>query len=171
MPDDPGKEKLALPEVLARLDRTFKDIKAEMKRLKLDRGKASYRRPLDLLEEGYLAIRYPASAQGGASAALLTLRGCIDRSIEELARRCPAQKQAQNRRERILALGLHCGRSGLTVKHFDSLAADDEFVNSELSGEGNAAGAEQRDLVRRFLRGAQLLQALLASIDEALLHP
>src|SRR5580765_639768 len=82
----------------ARVDQTFEDIKAEMKRLKLDGGTVRYRNPLDLLEEAYLAIRYPASAQGAASSALLILRGSIDRSIDELARRCPAQKQAQSRR-------------------------------------------------------------------------
>jgi len=65
-----------------------------MKRLRLDRGKASYRRPLDLLEEAYLAIRYPSSAQGGASSALLALRASIDRSLEELLRRRAMQEKA-----------------------------------------------------------------------------
>jgi hypothetical protein len=153
------------------LDQTFADIKAEMKRLRLDRGKAAYRRPLDLLEEAYLAIRYPGSAQGAASSALLTLRGSIDRSIEELVRRCPAQKQAENRRDRVLALGLHCGRSGLPVAHFDSLAAADEVVNRELSGRGSEAAMEHPDLATQFMRAAQHLRALLASIDETLLRP
>lgn len=170
MPDGLEKQELALAEILARIDLGFEDVKTEMKRLKLDRGKASFRRPLDLLEEGYLAIRYPASAQGGAPSALMTLRGCIDRSIEDLVRRCPAQGQAANRRDRILALGLHCGRSGLTVANFDSHAAEDNLVNAALSGEGNAA-VMQRDFLQRFLRGVQFLQALLASIDDTLLKP
>jgi hypothetical protein len=169
MPNDSEKEKLDLLRTL--MDQTVEDIKAEMRRLKLDRGKASYRRPVDLLEEAYLAIRYPASAQGAASSALLALRGSIDRSIEELVGRCPAQKPAENRRDRILALGLHCGRNGLPVAHFDSLATDDEFVNTELSGTVKAAAMAWPDLVKQFLRGAQFLQALLASMDEALLRP
>ena len=155
----------------ARLDQTFEDIKAQMKRLKLDSGNVRYRNPLDLLEEAYLAIRYPASAQGAASSALLILRGAIDRSIEELVRRCPAQKQAQSRRDGILALGLHCGRSGLSVAHFDSLAADDEVVNRELSGTGKKAAMERPDLAKQFLQGARFLRALLSSVDEALLRP
>jgi hypothetical protein len=162
MSNDPGKEQL---------DQTFEDIKAQMKRLKLDRGKATYRRPLDLLEEAYSTIRYPLSAQGEGSSALLTLRRCIERCLEELVGRCPAQKQAQSRRDRILALGLHCGRSGLSVAHVDSLAADDEAVNRELSGNGSKAVMERPDLVKHFTRGAQFLRALLTSIDEALLRP
>src|SRR5262245_38899342 len=153
MSHDPEKEELA------RLDRAFEDIKAEMKRLGLDRGKAVYRRPLDLLEEAYLAIRYPVSVQGDASLALLALRGSIDRSIEELVLRCQAQNQAENRRDRILALGLPCGRSGLPVAHFDSLASDDEAVNRELSGKEKNAPLERLDLVRQFTRGAQFLRA------------
>lgn len=160
--NDPDKEQL---------DQAFADVKAELKRLGLDRGKAAYRRPLDLLEEAYLAARYPLSAQGEASSALPTLRGCIERGIEELVRRCPAQKQAQSRRDRILALGLHCGRSGLSVAHFDSLAANDEVVNRELSGNGSKAAMERSELLKHFARGAQFLRALLASIDEALLRP
>jgi len=162
MSNDPDKDQL---------DRTFADLKTEMKRLGLDRGKASYRRPLDLLEEAYLAVRYPVSAQGGASSALQTLRGCIERCIEALVGRCPAQKQAESRRDRILALGLHCGRSGLSVAHFDSLAADDEVVNRELSGNGSKAVMERPELVKRFTRGAQFLRALLSSVDETLLRP
>src|SRR5262245_25610641 len=154
-----------------RLDKAFEDVKAEMKRLGLDRGKESYRRPLDLLEEAYLAVRYPASAQVGAASTLLTLRGAIDRSIEELVRRCPAQKQAENRRDRVLALGLHCARSGLPVAHFDSLASDDKTVNNELSLKENNAPLERPDLLRQFTRGTQFLRALFASIDEALLRP
>jgi hypothetical protein len=153
------------------LDRTFEDLKAEMKRLKLDRGKASYRRPLDLLEEAYLAIRYPASSQGGASSALPTLRGAIDRSIDELVRRCPTRKHAESRRDRILAIGLHCGRNGLPVAHFDALAAEAESVNEELSGKGEQAAMAGRDLVKQFLRGAGFLRGLLTSVDEALLRP
>jgi hypothetical protein len=169
MSGDSEKEELDLLRGLT--DQAFENVKAEMKRLKLDRGKAAYRRPLDLLEEAYLAIRYPASAQGGASSALLTLRGCIERSIEELARRCPAQKQAQSRRDRVLALGLHCGRSGLSVAHFDSLAADDEVVNRDLSASGSQAAMERPDLVKQFARGAQFLRAFLSSVDETLLRP
>jgi hypothetical protein len=33
----------------------------------------------------------------------VTLRGCIERCIEELVRRCPARKQAESRRDRVLA--------------------------------------------------------------------
>ena len=171
MPDGLEKEEFALPGLLARVDRTFEDLKAEMKRLGLDRGKATYRRPLDLLEEAYLAIRYPASAQGAASSALLTLRGAIDCSIEELFRKCPVREEAGNRRDRVLSIGLHCGRSGLALAHFDSLAADDEVVNRELSGRGSNAVMERPDLVKHFARGAQFLHALLTSIDEALLRP
>jgi hypothetical protein len=169
MSGDSEKEKLDLLRGLT--DQAFEDVKAEMKRLKLDRGKAAYRRPLDLLEEAYLAVRYPVSAPGGASSPLLTLRGSIERCIEELVRRCPAQKQAQSRRDRILALGLHCGRSGLSVAHFDSLAADDEVVNRELSAGGSQAAMERPDLVKQFLRGVEFLRALLSSIDGALLLP
>jgi hypothetical protein len=162
MSNDPEREQL---------DQAFADIKAEMKRLGLDRGRHTYRRPLDLLEEAYLAIRYPASAQGAVSSALPTLRGAIDRSIEQLVRRCPARKQAESRRERVLVIGLHCGRSGMTVAHFDSLASDDEAVNRELSGNGKQPVMEWPSVARQFLRGAQYLRALLASIDEALLRP
>ena len=141
-----------------------------MKRLRLDRGKAAYRRPVDLLEDAYLAIRYPASAQGGPAAALLALRGSIDRSIEELVRRRPVQDMAENRRDRVLSIGRQCSRSGLPSAHFISLAADDELVNAELSRKAQAAAAERLELVEQFLRGALFLQALLASIDEALLQ-
>ena len=165
MSHDPEKEELA------RLDRAFEDIKVEMKRLGLDRGKAIYRRPLDLLEEAYLAIRYPVSAQGGAALALLALRASIDRSIEDLVHRCPAQEKAEKRRDRVLSIGLHCGKSGLVLAHFDSLASDDEAVNRELSGKEKNAPLERPDLVRQFTRGAQFLRALLASIDAALLRP
>lgn len=169
MPDGLEKEKLALPEVLARVDRTFEDIKTEMKRLKLDRGKAAYDRPLDLFEAAYLAIRYPSSAQGGVSSALLALRGCIECSIEELVRRCPAQQKGEKRRDRVLSIGLHCGKTGLALAHFDSLAAEDESVNKELAAKGSHTAPERHELVKQFLRGAQFLRALLASVDEALL--
>jgi hypothetical protein len=86
-------------------------------------------------------------------------------------RRCPAQKHAESRRDRVLALGLHCGRSGLSVAHFDSLAADDEVVNRELSGSGSKAVMERPGLVQQFLQGAEFLRALLSSIDAALLLP
>jgi hypothetical protein len=168
MTDDSEKEKLDLLRGLT--DQAFDEIKAELKRLKLDRGKAAYRRPLDLLEEAYLAIRYPA-AQGGASLPLLALRGAIDRSIEELVRRCPAQQKGEKRRDRILSIGLHCGKKGLALAHFDALAAEDEAVNRELSGQGNQAALERPDLAKQFLRAAQFLRALLASVDEALLKP
>ena len=171
MPDGLEKEKLAPPEVLARVDRTFEDVKAEMKRLKLDRGKAADRRPLDLLEAAYLAIRYPASVQGAASSALLTLRGSIDYSIEELFRKCPVQGKAVNRRDRVLAIGLHCGKSGLALAHFDSLAAADEVLNRELSGKGIQAAPQRPDLMEQFTRGAEFLRALLVSIDDTLLRP
>jgi hypothetical protein len=165
MADNSEKEKLAL------LDRTFEDLKAEMKRLKLDRGKATDRRPLDLLEAAYLAVRYPAAAQGSASSALLTLRGAMECSLEELVRRRPAQEKALSRRDRILSIGLHCGRSGLSLAHFDSLAIDDESVNQELSGKGNKPALERPDPATQFLRGAQFLRALFTSVDEALLRP
>ena len=162
MSNDPDQEQL---------ERTFEAVKAEMKRLRLDRGKATYRRPLDLLEEAYLAIRYPGSAQGAASSALLTLRGAIDCSLEELFRKRPVQEKAGTRRDRVLSIGLHCGRSGLALAHFDSLAADDEVVNRELSGKAGKAAMERPDLMRQFTRGAEFLRALLTSIDDALLRP
>ena len=169
MPEDSEKEKLDLLRGLT--DQAFEGIKAEMKRLKLDRGKAAYRRPLDLLEEAYLAIRYPVAAKGGASLPLLALRGAIDRSVEELAQRSPAQQKGEKRRDRILSIGLHCGKKGLALPHFDTLAAEDEAVNRELSGQGNHAALERPDLAKQFLRAAQFLRALLASVDEALLRP
>jgi len=169
MADDAEKEKLDLLRGLT--DQAFEDIKAEMKRLKLDRGKAAYRRPLDLLEEAYLAIRYPVAAKGGASLPLLALRGAIDRSIEELVRRSPAQQKGEKRRDRVLSIGLHCGKKGLALAHFDSLAVEDESVNQELAGKGSQTALERPDLVKHFLRGAQFLRALLASVDEALLPP
>src|ERR1051325_914577 len=49
MPEDSEKEKL--DQLRGLTDQAFEGIKAEMKRLKLDRGKAAYRRPLDLLEK------------------------------------------------------------------------------------------------------------------------
>ena len=169
MPDDSEKEKLDRLRGLT--DQAFDGIKAEMKRLKLDRGKAAYRRPLDLLEEAYLAIRYPVAAKGGASLPLLALRGSIDRSIEELIRRSPAQQKGEKRRDRVLSIGLHCGKKGLALAHFDTLAAEDEAVNQELSGKGTQATPDRPELARQFLRAAQLLRALLASVDEALLKP
>jgi hypothetical protein len=155
----------------ARLDQTFEDIKVQMKRLNLDSGNARYRNPLDLLEEAYTAIRYPVSAGGGPSSALLTLRGSIERSIEELVRRRVVQEEAGNRRDKILSIGRHCGKSGLPPSHFDSLSTDDGLVNDELSGNGKKVVMEWPALVRQFLRGAQFLRALLASVDEALLRP
>jgi len=101
MPEDSEKEKL--DQLRGLTDQAFEGIKAEMKRLKLDRGKAAYRRPLDLLEEAYLAIRYPVAAKGGASLPLLALRGAIDRSVDELVRRSPAQQKGEKRRDRILS--------------------------------------------------------------------
>lgn len=169
MADDSEKEKLAL--LRGQTDRAFDDIKAEMKRLRLDRGKAAYRRPLDLLEEAYLAILYPVVAKGGASLPLLALRGAIDRSVEELVRRSPAQQKGEKRRDRILSIGLHCGRKGLALAHFDTLAAEDEAVNRELSDQASQAALERPDLAKQFLRAAQFLRALLASVDEALLKP
>jgi len=169
MSADPEKEKLELLRGLT--DQAFEDIKTEMKRLKLDRGKAAYDRPLDLFEAAYLAIRYPSSAQGGASSALLALRGCIEGSIEELVRRCPAQQKGEKRRDRVLSIGLHCGKTGLALAHFDSLAAEDESVNQELAAKGSRSALERHELVKQFLRGAQFLRALLASVDEALLKP
>lgn len=169
MPNGSEKEKLALLQGL--MDQTFEDIKAEMKRLQLDRGKANDRRPLDLLEAAYSAVRYPAASQGSASSALLTLRGAMDRSIDELVRRSPAQQKGENRRERLLLLGLHCGKRGLALPHFDALAAEDESVNRELSGKGGPAAPERLDLVKQFLRAAQFLRTLLVSVDEALLRP
>jgi len=53
------------------------------------------------------------------------------------------------------------------VAHFDSLAADDEVVNRELSSKGSKAVMERPDLVKQFLQGAEFLRALLSSIDEA----
>src|SRR5262245_47213309 len=169
MADDSEKEKLDLLRGLT--DQAFDDIKAEMKRLKLDRGKAAYRRPLDLLEEAYLAIRYPVAAKGGASLPLLALRGAIDRSIEELVRRSPAQQKGEKRRDRILSIGLHCGKKGMALAHFDTLAAEDEAVNQELSGKGTQATPDRPELSRQFLRAAQFLRALLSSVDETLLQP
>ena len=169
MPTSSEKEKLALLQGL--MDRSFEDIKAEMKRLRLDRGKAVYHRPLDLLEAAYLAIRYPSSAQGGAASALLALRGCMECSIDELVRRSPAQQKGEKRRDRILSIGLHCGKKGLALALFDTLAAEDEAVNRELSDQGNHAALERPDLAKQFLRAAQFLRALLASVDEALLRP
>jgi hypothetical protein len=169
MSDDSEKEKLDLLRGLT--DQAFEDIKIEMKRLKLDRGKAAYRRPPDLLEEAYLAIRYPAAARGGASLPLLALRGAIDRSIEELIQRCPAQQKGAKRRDRVLSIGLHCGKKGLALAHFDTLAAEDESVNRELSDQGSQPALERADLAKQFLRAAQFLRALLASVDVALLRP
>lgn len=169
MPEDSEKEKLDLLRGLT--DQAFEGIKAEMKRLKLDRGKAAYRRPLDLLEEAYLAIRYPVAAKGGASLPLLALRGAIDRSVEELVRRSPAQQKGEKRRDRILSIGLHCGKKGLALAHFDTLAAEDDAVNRELSDQGNQAALERPDLAKQFLRAAQFLRSLLASGDERLLRP
>ena len=171
MPDGLKKQELASAEILARMDRAFEDVKAEMKRLKLDRGKAADRRPLDLLEAAYLAIRYPASVQGAAWSALLTLRGSIDYSIEELFRKCPVQAKAGNRRDRVLAIGLHGGKSGLALAHFDSLAAAAEVLNRELSGKGIQATLERPDLMEPFTRGAEFLRTLLGSVDDALLRP
>ena len=168
MPEDSEKEKL--DQLRGLTDQAFEGIKAEMKRLKLDRGKAAYRRPLDLLEEAYLAIRYPVAAKGGASLPLLALRGAIDRSVEELVRRSPAQQKGEKRRDRILSIGLHCGKKGLALAHFDTLAAEDEAVNREL-GKGNRVSPERPDLAKQFLRAAQFLRALLASVDEALVKP
>jgi hypothetical protein len=166
---DPEKAKLDLLRTL--VEQTFGEIKAQMKRLRLDRGKATYDRPLDLLEAAYLAIRYPSSAQGGAASALLALRGCIECSIDELVRRRPAQEEAASRRQdRILSIGRHCGRRGLALAHFDSLAAEDESVNQALAGKGSQATLEPPEVVKHFLRGAQFLRALLASVDEALLR-
>jgi hypothetical protein len=153
------------------VDQTFEDIKAQMKRLKLDGGTARYRNPVDLLEEAYLGVRYPVSAQGSASSVLLTLRGSIDRSIEELFRKCPVREKAGNRRDRILSIGLHCGKRDLALAHFDSLAADDEVVNRELSGNGGKAVTERPAVLKHFTRGAQFLRALLSSVDETLLRP
>jgi len=58
----------------------------------------------------------------------------------------------------------------LSLAHFDSLATDDARVNTELSDKGQASAMERPGLVEQFLRGAQFLRALLASVDEALLR-
>jgi len=81
------------------------------------------------------------------------------------------REKAGNRRDRVLSIGLHCGKSGLALAHFDSLAADDEVVNRELSGKGSKTVMERPELMKHFARGAQFLRALLTSIDEALLRP
>lgn len=55
--------------------------------------------------------------------------------------------------------------------HFDSIAADDEVVNRELSVKESKAVMERPELVEHFARGAQFLRTLLASIDDLLLRP
>jgi hypothetical protein len=58
----------------------------------------------------------------------------------------------------------------LALAHFDALAAEDESVNQELADKGSHTALERPELVKQFLRGAQFLRALLASVDEALLR-
>lgn len=146
------------------------EIKAEMKRLRLDFERERVRAPSSFVDEAQGAIRVPVVSEGGVTSVLMPLRTAIDQTIDELIRRRPHQEPAPNRRERILSIGRHCSKAGLPGDHFETLAAEDGVINGKLSGIGKRGTTSHAEVIRLVHGGARFLKALLLAVDEARLR-
>ncbi|MGH2359081.1 MAG: hypothetical protein ACRDGM_00840 [bacterium] len=141
-----------------------------MRRLGLDTPAGNRRTPLQLLSEAQGALEQPSVQAGGPASALIPLRECLDSTIAELLRRRRSQEPAPKMRDKLASLGRHCARPGLPTDHIERQATDAVRLLNDLSDAKQAVMPRQRQ-TELFHRGLLVLNALLESIDEALLRP
>jgi hypothetical protein len=142
----------------------------EISRLGLDTRRGDPKSALQLLEEARIALDIPASEEGGATGALLGLRGCINACVSELLRRRPAQEEAKTWKAKAASLGRHCGLARLNTVHFVDLGIEAEAINDQLSA-GKDKKLSRPEIQQRFTKGLLFLVSFLSSIDESKLRP
>jgi hypothetical protein len=173
----PGASPLAQPVQDARerlfqvLDRSrlVAQVRVSMARLGLTARGGATRTPPELLDEAHGALERPVADEPAATSVLVTLRESVDATITGLVRRRPAQEKVSGWRGKVLSLGRHCGRPGLTAAHFDRLGDEAEALMNRLSGFKQRGGPRDQ-LHEQFHGGVTFLQALLDSIDESKLR-
>jgi hypothetical protein len=163
-----GKARETLFQTLDRFP-LLEKATASLRRLRLDvrPGKNS---STNLLEEARSALEQPVYQDSGPVGVLICLRECIDASITEMVRRRPKQQAiAGGWKGKVIAIGQQCAHAGLPTDHFDRIGQDIDKVMNELSGTKQAA-VSRPQLLEQFNRSLLALNALLDSIDEALLR-
>ncbi len=139
--------------------------RSSMRRLRLDVRRGNGKTPLELLDDAHGALESPISQKDGPISILITLRECINSTINDLLRQRPTQERTKNVHEKLISLGHQCARPKLLEPHFDRLANDAKTLLDQLSGSKQAYFSRQQ-LIDFFNRGLIFLNALLESIDE-----
>jgi hypothetical protein len=146
------------------------DVRTSMRRLRLDAREGTYQTALQLLDESQGAIDHPTDSGSGAVSVLITLRESINVTLSELLRRRPKQEVASKTRAKVESIGGQCGRTGLSLQHFERLAGDAEDLLGRLSG-AKQANMSREKIMELFRDGLLFLKAFLDSIDENRLRP
>ncbi len=139
------------------------EVKDNMIRLQLETGSGEIQNPLDLFENAKAALDKPTSAEDAPVPVTIQLRECVLLVIDQLLKRRPIQELAQG--HKISSIGAQCGRDGLSSDHFSRLQIDGNLLLNELSGTKDKVIPRQQ-LIEKFQRTAQFIEAFLSSIDE-----
>jgi hypothetical protein len=148
---------------------SFEKARLAILRLGLDKRSGDSKSAMESLEDARQSLEVPV-VEGGAVAALIGLRECINTCFTELIRRRPVQEKAGSWKDKVGSLGRHCGLTSLNTAHFDNLGVDAESIIDRLSA------AKQKKLSRpevqmHFNQGVLFIASFLDSIDGSRLKP
>jgi hypothetical protein len=134
-----------------------------LKELDLDHRAADRKCPVDLLIEAREAMERPAT-DDSVTSILIPLRESIEAAITELVRRRPQQEEAKKTQAKVISIGAHCGKTGLSAVHFEQKGEEAAMLLNRLSG-AKQAGLDRVRLTALYQEGLLLLAALLESVD------
>jgi hypothetical protein len=134
-----------------------------LNKLDLDHHAADRRSPVDLLNEARGAMEGPVT-DDSVTSILIPLRESIEAALAELIRRRPQQEKTKGAKAKIVSVGAHCGKTGLSAAYFEQKGEEAEVLLGKLSG-GKQAAYDRLQLTSLYQRGLLLLVALLESVD------
>jgi hypothetical protein len=153
---------LARPQLTQRLRALFR-------RFGMHVSHPGARSPLELLEEGFLALQRPPAGDPSPGAVLLAARECIEATVATLLRRRPHHEPASGL-AKISSIGRQAGLPSLPADHFERLAGQHRGLSNALSA-GKQAAMSPDAVSTLFDEGMLFLIALLESLDASQLHP
>jgi hypothetical protein len=147
----------------------FREVKAGMIRLGLERRRGTDRTPVEHLEDAQTALARPIAEDAGPVPVLIAVRGSVEATLAALLARRPTQEPAPHTTEKIASIGGQCSRPGLAPDHFMRLGADAHSLLDRLS-DAKQKNFSRAEVMDQYNQALLFLQAFLDSLDETRLR-
>lgn len=141
------------------------ELEDEFRRLGLDQTGAGYTSALVLYRQAHDAVRTPTGVTTNPAGALIRMRSCIDRVLDDLKPKCKCQRKTRKRRDKIMFIWEQMGKRGTNADEVKALAMQVENLNGDLS-EAKSKDLGEDEIRQRFTRSVVFLKAFLSKLDE-----